>query len=47
MDSNTPNIYFFKALDAYRYELEKAIVALNHAKHFGLNNHFTKYVTMN
>lgn len=47
MGSNTPNIYFFKALDAYRYELEKAIEALNYAKQFGLKNHFTKHVAMN
>lgn len=31
MDTNTQNIYLFKALDAYPFELEAAIEALNYA----------------
>jgi tetratricopeptide (TPR) repeat protein len=38
MDTNTNNIYLFKALDAYPFALEEAIEALNYALSYDENN---------
>jgi len=38
MDTNLHNIYLFKALDAYPYELETAIESLNYALSYEPNN---------
>lgn len=38
MDTNTHNIYLFKALDAYPYNMEETIESLNYALSYDPNN---------
>lgn len=38
METNTHNIYLFKALDAYPFELEEAVEALNYALSYDPNS---------